>query len=72
MQSVRHEWHGSYAPDTALPADAAHLEWWDEGAYLGHNAQSLAKQAVRGVSPLSLSDRLKNARAAAKAKWNSD
>lgn len=72
MQSVRHEWHGSYASNTALTADAAHLESWGQTAYLGHNAQSPAKQGVRGVSPLSLSDRLKNAHAAAKAKWNSD
>lgn len=71
MQSVRNEWHGSCASDTALAADAAHLEWWGQTAYLGHNAQSPAKQGVRGVSPLSLSDRVKNARAAAKIKWNS-
>lgn len=71
-QSVRHEWLGSFASDSPLSSDAAHLQWWPTSAYIGKNAQTPAKQAVRGISPLSLADRVKNARLAAKAKWNSD
>lgn len=67
-ESVGHEWLGSFASDSPLSSDAAHLQWWPTTAYKGHNAQTPAKQAVRGISPLSLADRLKNARLAAKAK----
>lgn len=37
-QSVRHEWIGTFAPDTALANTAAHLAWWPKPALLGHNA----------------------------------
>lgn len=63
---------GTFAPDTALASTAAHLAWWSKPALLGHNAQTPAKQGVRGVSPLSLVERLKNAREAAKLKWNTE
>lgn len=63
------------APSHPTPLSPTLLLIWPGGPSLlssGTTPQTPAKQGVRGVSPLSLVERLKNAREAAKLKWNTE